>query len=126
MLRLLADVGDACDFYMDQNARGLRSERIQCDEIWSFCHVKECNLPVEMRGADGVGDLWTWTAIDADTKLIVTWHLGKRTRGDATYSFATCQRALFRSVFKSRLMGSARTTIQFSAIFTIVPTTAPR
>ncbi len=83
VLRLLADVGDACDVYMDQNVRGLRCERIQCDEIWSFCHAKERNLPVELRGADGVGDLWTWTAIDADTKLIVTWHLGKRTRGDA-------------------------------------------
>jgi IS1 family transposase len=83
VLRMLADVGDACDVYLDQNVRGLRSERIQCDEIWSFCHAKERNLPREMRGADGVGDLWTWTAIDADTKLIVTWHLGKRLRGDA-------------------------------------------
>jgi IS1 family transposase len=83
VLRLLADVGDACDFYMDQNVRNLRCERVQCDEIWSFCHAKERNLKPEMRGADGVGDLWTWTAIDADTKLIVTWHLGKRTSDDA-------------------------------------------
>jgi IS1 family transposase len=83
VLRLLADVGDACDVYLDQNVRGLKSERVQCDEIWSFCHAKQRNLPFEMRGDDGVGDLWTWTAIDADTKLIVTWHLGKRTRGDA-------------------------------------------
>jgi len=83
VLRLLADVGDACDVYMDQAVRGLRCDRIQCDEIWSFCHAKERNLKPEMRGADGVGDLWTWTAIDADTKLIVTWHLGKRLHGDA-------------------------------------------
>jgi IS1 family transposase len=84
VLRLLADVGDACDAYQDQAVRGLRAERIQCDEIWSFCHAKERNVPMEKRGEDGVGDMWTWTAIDADTKLIVTWHLGKRTRGDAS------------------------------------------
>uniref|UniRef100_E6Q1B3 IS1 transposase n=1 Tax=mine drainage metagenome TaxID=410659 RepID=E6Q1B3_9ZZZZ len=83
VLRLLADVGDACDAYLDESVRGLKSERIQCDEIWSFCHAKERNLPKDMRGADGVGDLWTWTAIDADSKLMVTWHLGKRLRGDA-------------------------------------------
>jgi len=83
VLSLLATVGDVCDAYLDETVRGLKSARIQCDEIWSFCHAKERNLPREMRGADGVGDLWTWTAIDADTKLIVTWHLGKRTRGDA-------------------------------------------
>lgn len=83
VLRLLADVGDACDAYQYDTIRGLQSARVQCDEIWSFCHAKERNLKPEMRGADGVGDLWTWTAIDADTKLIVTWHLGKRTRGDA-------------------------------------------
>ncbi len=83
VLRLLADVGDACDLYLDQTMRGVKSERLQLDEIWSFCYARDRNLPVEMRGADGVGDLWTWTALDADTKLIVTWHLGKRTRGDA-------------------------------------------
>lgn len=76
-------MGDACDLYMDENVRGLKPARIQCDEIWSFCHAKERNLPREMRGTDGVGDLWTWTAIDADSKLIVTWHLGKRQRYDA-------------------------------------------
>lgn len=83
VLRMLADVGDACDAYSDQAIRGLKSERVQCDEIWSFCHAKERNLPRELRGAEGVGDLWTWTAIDADTKLIVTWRIGKRTREDA-------------------------------------------
>jgi IS1 family transposase len=83
VLRLLAEVGDACDGYQDDNVRGIRSQRLQLDEIWSFCHAKERNLPKEMRGADGVGDMWTWTALDADTKLIVTWHLGKRNARDA-------------------------------------------
>ena len=67
----------------DATIRNLRPAFIQCDEIWSFCHAKERNLPVKKRGADGVGDMWTWTAIDADSKLIITWRLGKRERKDA-------------------------------------------
>ncbi len=82
VLRLLADVGDACNVFLDGAIRNVNSARIQCDAIWSYCHAKERNLPREKRGMDGVGDMWTWTAIDADTKLIVTWHLGKRTRDD--------------------------------------------
>ncbi len=83
ILRLLADVGGACEAYFDEHVRGLSCERIQCDETWSFCHAKERNLPRELRGVEGVGDLWTWTAIDADTKLLITWHLGKRLRDHA-------------------------------------------
>lgn len=83
VLRLLGDVGDACHAYFYDNVRGIKSERIQCDEIWSYCHAKERNLPFQKRGAYGVGSLWTWTAIDADTKLIVSWFLGKRSPSDA-------------------------------------------
>jgi IS1 family transposase len=83
VLKLLADVGDACDRYMDEALRDLTCVRVQCDEIWSYCHAKERNLKPEMRGKQGIGDLWTWTAIDADTKLIISWHLGKRTQLDA-------------------------------------------
>jgi hypothetical protein len=83
VLRLLADVGDACDACLDQAMRGIESSRLQLDEIRSFRHAKERNLPREKRGTEGIGDLWTWTAIDADTKLIVTWRLGKRTTADA-------------------------------------------
>lgn len=78
VLRLLADVGDACSSYMDETMRDLSSRRLQLDEMWSFCHAKEKNVPVERRGEDGVGDVWTWIAIDADTKLIPTFLLGKR------------------------------------------------
>lgn len=84
--RLLADVGDACGFFHDDYVRGLESRHIQCDEIWSFVQTKERNLKRELRGTLGVGDLWTWTGIDADTKLMISWHLGKRTRDDA-YAF---------------------------------------
>jgi hypothetical protein len=85
VLRLLADVGDACERYMDDTMRCLTCVRVQLDEIWSFCHAKERNLPKKLRGDDKAGDMWTWTAIDADTKLIIAWHLGKRSRGDAAY-----------------------------------------
>lgn len=82
ILKLLADVGDACDFFQDETIRDLKCVRVQLDEIWSFCHAKERHIPMQDKG-DGVGDMWTWTAIDADTKLIVSWHLGKRQRSDA-------------------------------------------
>jgi IS1 family transposase len=84
ILKLLADVGDACGQYQDDTLRNLTCVRVQLDEIWSFCHAKERNIPVKDKG-DGVGDMWTWTAIDADTKLIVGWHLGKRTPRDARH-----------------------------------------
>lgn len=83
VLKLLADVGDACDRYMDDTMRDLTCVRVQCDEIWSFCHAKERNLKPTLRGKDKFGDLWTWVAIDADTKLVISWILGKR-----TYDFA--------------------------------------
>ncbi|HTU69056.1 MAG TPA: IS1 family transposase [Candidatus Baltobacteraceae bacterium] len=81
----MAEVGDACDRYHDETMQNLSCVRVQLDEIWSFCHAKERNLPREYRGDDRYGDLWTWTVIDADTKLIVSWHLGKRTLADAHY-----------------------------------------
>lgn len=84
ILKLLADVGDACDRYQDETLRNITCVRVQLDEIWSFCHAKECNLKPAFRNREGHGDMWTWTALDADTKLIVSWHLGKRTRQDAT------------------------------------------
>ena len=60
--------------------------KLQCDEIWSFCYAKQKNVPKEKRGQFGYGDVWTWTAICADTKLVPCWHIGERTGGDA-YEF---------------------------------------
>jgi IS1 family transposase len=76
--KLLVDVGIACEAYQDRALRGLKSKRIQCDEIWAFVYAKAKNVPEEMRGAYGVGDVWTWTAIDADSKLIPSWAIGRR------------------------------------------------
>lgn len=78
ILKLLADLGKACASYQDKYLRGLTCKKIQCDEIWSFCYAKEKNVPEEMKGTLGFGDVWTWTAIDADSKLIVSFLVGGR------------------------------------------------
>ena len=79
VLKLLVDLGKACARYQDEHLRNLPCKQIQCDEIWSFCYAKEKNVPEEMKGTLGFGDVWTWTAIDADTKLIVSYLVGGRT-----------------------------------------------
>jgi IS1 family transposase len=76
--KLLVDVGAACEQYQDRTLRNLKCKRIQCDEIWSFVYAKAKNLPGALRGAWGYGDVWTWTAIDADTKLVPSWAVGRR------------------------------------------------
>lgn len=78
IVKLLADVGKACAEYQDKALRNLSCKRVQCDEIWSFCGMKEKNVPEEKKGQLGYGDVYTWTAIDADTKLVPSWYVGKR------------------------------------------------
>jgi IS1 family transposase len=76
--KLLVELGYACSEYQDRMLRELNCQRVQCDEIWSFVGCKEKNVPEEKRGTGECGDAWTWTAIDADTKLIITWRVGTR------------------------------------------------
>jgi IS1 family transposase len=76
--KLLVDVGSACEKHQDRALRDLKCKRIQCDEIWSFYYAKAKNLPEKYAGAWGYGDVWTWTAIDADTKLVLSWLIGRR------------------------------------------------
>jgi IS1 family transposase len=83
ILKLLADLGAACSQFHDQTVRGLRSRRIECDEIWQFCYAKAKNVPEDKRGTFGYGDVWTWTALDSDSKLIVSWLVGGRDAGTA-------------------------------------------
>jgi IS1 family transposase len=78
VLKLLADVGQACAEYQDEAFRNLPCRRVQCDEIWSFVYAKAKNVPEKMRGTSGVGDVWTWTALCADTKLVPSWLVGSR------------------------------------------------
>ncbi len=86
VLKLLADLGMACDEYQDRAMRNLKTKRVQCDEIWSFCYAKEKNVPKSKMGDPGVGSIWTWTAIDADSKLMLSWYIGARD-GDAANRF---------------------------------------
>jgi len=76
VLRLLVDVGQACADYQDRVLRNLNCKRVQCDEIWQFCYAKEKNVPADKKGQFGYGDVWTWVAIDADTKLVPSFMLG--------------------------------------------------
>jgi IS1 family transposase len=78
VLKLLAELGEACATYHDEHVRGVNARRIQCDEIWQFVYSKAKNVPVERQGIFGFGDVWTWTAIDADTKLMVSYMVGPR------------------------------------------------
>jgi IS1 family transposase len=75
--KLLVDTGKACQKFHDEKVIGIHSKRIQADEIWSFIYAKEKNATQEQKN-DGAGDAWTWTAIDADSKLIVSWYVGDR------------------------------------------------
>lgn len=73
--KLLVDVGRACWEFHDQNVINVKAKKVQCDEIWSFVYSKEKNKP---EGLESAGDCWTWTALDSDTKLIISWNVGNR------------------------------------------------
>lgn len=76
--KILADAGEACLALHDEKVRGVKSQRIQCDEIWSFCYAKQKNVKAAKAAPDHAGDVWTWTALDADTKLMVSYFVGDR------------------------------------------------
>jgi IS1 family transposase len=76
--KLLVDIGIACADYQDRTLRNLTCEKIQCDEIWAFVYAKEKNVPADLKGKFGYGDVWTWTAIDSDTKLVPSFLVGER------------------------------------------------
>ena len=76
--KLLCDAGKACMAYHDENVRGLKSERVEVDEIWSFTYAKDKNVASAKAAPEGAGDTWTWTAIDSDSKLIVSYLVGDR------------------------------------------------
>src|SRR5437899_6973965 len=77
VLKLLAELGTACAQFHDDYMRDIHAKRIQCDEIWQFCGAKAKNASPEKK-AEGWGDVWTWTGIDADTKLIISYMVGPR------------------------------------------------
>jgi IS1 family transposase len=81
--KLLVDAGNACAEYHHLQVRGITSQSVQCDEIWSFSYAKSRNLKTAKAAPIGSGDVWTWTALDADTKLIISWYVGDRHHGAA-------------------------------------------
>lgn len=80
---LLQAAGEACLAFHDETVRGVKAKRVQCDEIWAFCYAKQKNVETAKAAPEEAGDLWTWTAIDADSKLIVSWLVGGRDAGYA-------------------------------------------
>jgi IS1 family transposase len=87
---LLNDAGEACEAFHDKTIRGVQSRRVQCDEIWSFCYAKAKNVATVKAAPDMAGDLWTWLALDADNKLIISFFVGKRD--------ASCANSLMQDV----------------------------
>jgi IS1 family transposase len=83
--KLLIDAGKACAAFHDAHVRNLKSERVQVDEIWTFTHCKQRNVAKAKAAPDFAGDTWTWTALDSDSKLIVSYLVGQR---DSEYAFA--------------------------------------
>src|SRR5256885_2391669 len=83
VLRLLAEIGTACTAFHDRTVRGIKARRVQCDEIWSFTYAKPRNLPAALQRRPGLGDTWTWVGIDGETKLAVSWLVGRRDAGEA-------------------------------------------
>lgn len=83
--KLLIDAGKACEAYHDAHIADLRTKRVQVDEIWSFTYAKQKNVAAAKAAPDGAGDTWTWTAIDADSKLMISWLVGGR---DSEYAMA--------------------------------------
>jgi hypothetical protein len=78
VLKFIPQIGMACDHFQDTAFHNLTCKRIQCDEIWSFCYAKEKNVPKDKKGQFGCGDIWTWVAMDAETKLVPSFMVGNR------------------------------------------------
>jgi transposase len=90
--KVLVDLGAACAEYQDAVLTNLRPSRMECDEVWSLCYAKQKNVPDEFQDTLGHGDVWTWVAVDADTKLVPSWLVGERTMADA-YTFIADMRS---------------------------------
>ena len=83
--KLLEDAGAVCMAFHDEKVRNVKSKRVQVDEIWSFCAAKAKNVPNMKKPVSNAGDVWTWTAIDGDSKLIVQWYVGDRSGDTAKF-----------------------------------------
>lgn len=96
--KLLEDAGKTCLALHDQHVQGVKANRIQCDENWSFCYAKAKDVETAKAAVDGAGDVWTWTAIEADTKLIVSYLVGDRSSQSAALLMGEVQERLANRV----------------------------
>src|SRR5208282_4615948 len=99
--KLLLDAGRFCAGYHDAKVKGVKAKRVQVDEIWSFTYAKQKNVARAKAAPEGAGDTWTWTAIEAETKLLITWLVGGR---DGEYAMA------FMDDLRSRLANRVQLT----------------
>jgi IS1 family transposase len=98
VIKLLREVGAACMEYQDKTMRNLTCSKLQIDEIWSFCYSKADHVPAEKQGQFGYGDVWTFTAIDADTKLVPAWLASRRDAESASIFIADLKERLSNRV----------------------------
>lgn len=96
--KLLVDAGEACSAYQDQAFRSLPCKRVQLDEIWSFVYAKQRNVMLAKAAPEVAGDVWTWVAICADTKLVPSWRVGDRSGATATEFVCDLSRRLANRV----------------------------
>jgi len=92
--KLLADLGEACAEYQDGVLVDLPCEVVEADEIWAYCYAKQKNVPEQFKGSPGYGDVWTFTAVCADTKLVPSWLVGERTAYDAEFFLSDLARRM--------------------------------
>ena len=81
--KLLIEAGQACEAYHDEHVRNVPASKVQCDEIWSFCYAKQKNVRQAQAAPEAAGDVWTWTALESESKLILSWMVGDRDAGYA-------------------------------------------
>ena len=81
--KLMVEAGQACAAYHDEAVRDVEARKVQCDEIWAFCYAKERNVPLAKAAPQGAGDVWTWTALDSDSKMILSYEVGDRSGATA-------------------------------------------
>ena len=96
--RLLVEAGEACAVYHDEHVVNVPAKHVQCDEIWSFCYAKEKNVPKAKAAPQGAGDVWTWTALERDTKLIIAYEVGDRSGATANEFIAELRNRLANRV----------------------------
>lgn len=106
--KLLVDAGTACAAFHDEKVRNVAAKRVQCDEIWSFAYAKNKAVGTAKAAPEGAGDVWTWTGIDADSKLIVSWHVGDRAQHTGI---------AFMSDLKGRLANRVQLTTDGHAVY---------